>query len=294
MPSKKTRERQLAKLAARRAAERRKKQRQKAIAIGVAVVFSLAGLGLLAVTFLGGDGEPAATPTPSLPTTPPTTSPTPGTGTIACGGTVPEAASEQKLSQPSPPPMTIDPSQTYVVTMETSCGTITIQLDPTSPNTVNSVVYLVQQGFYDGLTFHRIAKDFVIQGGDPEGTGAGGPGYQTVDTPAAGTTYPRGAVAMAKAGAEPAGTAGSQFFIVTTDDTSLNQGDPLYAVIGTVTGGLDVVDTIAALELQGGAPDGPPVQTVYIVSATISTGASPSAGPSAAPSPATQPTVSPT
>jgi peptidyl-prolyl cis-trans isomerase B (cyclophilin B) len=303
MPSRKTRERQLAKLAARRAAERKRKQRQRAIAIGVAVIFSLAGLVLLAVTFLGGGDEPAATSTPSFPATPSTpTGPTPGTETVACGGTVPEAASEQKLSQESPPEMTIDPDETYVVTMETSCGTIAIQLDPkASPTTVNSVVYLVQQGFYDGLTFHRIAKDFVIQGGDPEGTGGGGPGYQTVDAPAADTKYPRGSVAMAKASQEPAGTAGSQFFIVTTDDTTLNQGEPLYAMIGSITEGMEVVDTIAALDLQGGVADGPPVMPVYILSATVATGSrsptpslSATVAPSPEPTPSTLPTPSPT
>lgn len=127
----------------------------------------------------------------------------------------------------------------------TSCGEFTISLAPeSSPNAVSSFVALAKRDYFDGTYFHRIVPGFVIQGGDPTGTGAGGPGYTTVDTPAQSTAYTRGVVAMAKTGAEAAGTAGSQFFVVTGDDIGL---PPDYAVIGEVTQGLDVVALIGKL-----------------------------------------------
>jgi peptidyl-prolyl cis-trans isomerase B (cyclophilin B) len=130
------------------------------------------------------------------------------------------------------------------VLVETSCGPFTITLDPESaPNAAASFANLARTGYYDGTSFHRIVPGFVIQGGDPTGTGAGGPGYTTVDTPRPGTRYPRGAVAMAKTGEEPAGTAGSQFFVVTRDAPL----PPDYAVIGSVADGMQTVDRISAL-----------------------------------------------
>ena len=103
--------------------------------------------------------------------------------------------------------------------MRTSCGTIRIALDPKAGGPIpNSVAYLVTQGFYDGLTFHRVVPGFVLQGGDPQGTGSGGPGYQVVGPVPAGYQYKLGDVAMAKAGNEPGGTAGSQFFVVSSDE----------------------------------------------------------------------------
>jgi cyclophilin family peptidyl-prolyl cis-trans isomerase len=127
----------------------------------------------------------------------------------------------------------------------TSCGAFTISLVPeTSPNAVTSFVALAKRDYFDGTYFHRVVPGFVIQGGDPTGTGAGGPGYTTVDTPAPGTRYTRGVVAMAKTAAEEAGAAGSQFFVVTGDEVAL---PPDYAVIGEVTEGLDVVGLIGRL-----------------------------------------------
>ena len=127
----------------------------------------------------------------------------------------------------------------------TSCGEFTISLAPDkSPNAVTSFVQLAKAAYKDGTFFHPIVPGFVIQGGDPTGTGTGGPGYSTVDTPTSGTTYTRGVVAMAKTQAEAAGTAGSQFFVVTGDDIGL---PPDYAVIGEVTQGLDVVGLIGRL-----------------------------------------------
>ena len=239
---------------------------------GLIILLVLGGMGtaLFALTKGGkkpnvaASGTPAPTPTPSASASP----------VVACGGTVPKAASAKKPTYKKAPKFTVDSNKTYTATMVTSCGTVVIELDPKSaPQTVNSIVFLAQHHFYDGLTFHRIAKDFVIQGGDPKGDGTGGPGYSTVDMPPADATYPKGTVAMAKGSSEPAGTSGSQFFIVTSDTAQsalAPQGQgPLYALVGRVVKGLDVVDKIAALPIQNGSTDGAPAQTVYIVKVTI-------------------------
>ena len=110
----------------------------------------------------------------------------------------------------------LDPSKTYRATVETSCGTFVIKLDAKqAPKTGGSFVTLARKGFYDGLGFHRIAPGFVIQGGDPAGNGTGGPGYKIRERPPKDVVYSEGTVAMAKGGNEPAGTSGSQFFVVT-------------------------------------------------------------------------------
>ena len=157
-----------------------------------------------------------------------------------------------EVAQPQPKPegmlveptVRLDAATEHRVVVQTSCGSFTIVLDPAgAPRAAASFASLAEQGFYDGTVFHRIVPGFVIQGGDPTGTGFGGPGYTTVDPPPAGTTYPRGAVAMAKSGPDPAGTAGSQFFVVTRDAGL----PPDYAVIGRVADGLDTVDRIEVL-----------------------------------------------
>ena len=110
----------------------------------------------------------------------------------------------------------LEDGKTYEVVVDTSKGSFTFELaTETSPCTTASIAGLVEKGFFDGLTFHRIVPGFVIQGGDPAGDGTGGPGYSTVDAPPQDTQYVKGLVAMAKAGNEPAGTSGSQFFVVT-------------------------------------------------------------------------------
>jgi peptidyl-prolyl cis-trans isomerase B (cyclophilin B) len=145
--------------------------------------------------------------------------------------------------------------------VETNCGTFTIKLDPkAAPKTVASVAGLAESGFYDDTTFHRIVPGFVIQGGDPTGTGTGGPGYSTVDTPAESTRYTKGVVAMAKTPTEAPGTSGSQFFVVTGEDIGLA---PEYAVIGKVTEGIEVVDKIGQL---GDPATEEPTQVVVIES----------------------------
>jgi len=138
-----------------------------------------------------------------------------------------------------PPPMQIDTGKIFQVTIETDRGPIVMELDPgLAPTTVNHFVSLARDGFYDGLTFHRVVPEFVIQGGDPEGTGRGGPGYRWADEPVKGE-YTLGAVAMANAGPD---TNGSQFFICIDDCRRKLQ--PLYNLFGYVIDGIDVAQSI--------------------------------------------------
>ena len=137
---------------------------------------------------------------------------------------------------PTPPDMTIDPGTIYRVTIGTDRGDIVMDLDPKlAPKTVNNFVSLARQGYYDNLTFHRVEPGFVIQGGCPEGSGRGGPGYRFEDEPVQGEYVP-GAVAMANAGPD---TNGSQFFIC-LDDLSRSLGKQ-YNLFGHVTSGMDAV-----------------------------------------------------
>ena len=133
----------------------------------------------------------------------------------------------------------------FSLVVTTNCGDFTIALDAEkAPKASASLVALAKADFFDRTSFHRIVPGFVIQGGDPTGTGQGGPGYSTRDRPPRDARYTRGVVAMAKTGDEPPGTAGSQFFVVTGPDAGL---EPNYAVVGKVTSGLDVVDRIGNL-----------------------------------------------
>jgi cyclophilin family peptidyl-prolyl cis-trans isomerase len=153
------------------------------------------------------------------------------------------------------------------VSLATNCGPIDIQLDVRrAPHTTASFAYLVKRGFYDDLTFHRVAAGFVIQGGDPNGDGSGGPGYTVVEPPPNGMRYTLGTVAMAKTGTEPSGSSGSQFFIVTAQDSSL---PPQYALVGNVVGGLAAVEAIAKLPTNP-PEDGSPTTPVVINHATLS------------------------
>jgi len=139
----------------------------------------------------------------------------------------------------APPPMTIDPSKHYTATIQTAKGNIVIELFPkVAPQTVNSFVFLSRAGFYDGLTFHRVVPGFVIQGGDPEGTGMGGPGY-TLPAEFSDVKHITGTVAMARA-SDP-NSAGSQFYITLAPTPNLNGK---YTVFGQVREGMDVVQSI--------------------------------------------------
>jgi cyclophilin family peptidyl-prolyl cis-trans isomerase len=135
--------------------------------------------------------------------------------------------------------MQIDENTVYQVVIETNKGPITMELDPKlAPNTVNNFVSLARDGYYDGLKFHRVVPEFVIQGGDPEGSGRGGPGYKFADEPVRGE-YTLGAVAMANAGPD---TNGSQFFICIDDCRSKLQ--PLYNLFGYVIDGIEVAQNV--------------------------------------------------
>ncbi len=141
---------------------------------------------------------------------------------------------------PTAPPFEIDPAATFEVTIATAKGDIVMALDAAlAPKTVNNFVVQARAGFYDGLTFHRVVPGFVIQGGDPEGSGRGGPGYKFEDEPVRGA-YTLGAVAMANAGPN---TNGSQFFICIEDCRDKLQ--PLYNLFGYVTSGIEVAQAVA-------------------------------------------------
>jgi peptidyl-prolyl cis-trans isomerase B (cyclophilin B) len=179
------------------------------------------------------------------------------------------------VDQPAPrdgggqhkPGKPLDDSKTYTVLLQTSCGSFTIRLDQkTSPNAAASFASLARNGFFDNTIFHRIVPGFVIQAGDPTVTGSGGPGYSTHDNVPKSTSYGPGAVAMAKAGNEPAGTAGSQFFVVTGAGSGLT---PDYAPLGRVTSGMKVVQAIGKLGDPASGSAGTPLQSVVIEKATV-------------------------
>jgi peptidyl-prolyl cis-trans isomerase B (cyclophilin B) len=188
------------------------------------------------------------------------------------GGSGGNAGACKDVSAPRPksiherkPTLRLDPARTYLATVATSCGTFVIKLDSKrAPKTGGSFVTLASRGFYDGLGFHRIAPGFVIQGGDPAGNGSGGPGYKIRERPPADVVYSEGTVAMAKAGPEPAGTSGSQFFVVTGANANL---PPDYALLGQVTKGLAVVHRIQDL---ASTSDGPPKKPVVMEKISIS------------------------
>jgi|Tabmets5t2r1_1033131.scaffolds.fasta_scaffold02223_4 peptidyl-prolyl cis-trans isomerase B (cyclophilin B) len=139
----------------------------------------------------------------------------------------------------------LEAGKTYTIRFETSHGNFTVELDPErSPCNGASMMKLANEGFYNGITIHRIVPGFVIQAGRSEKTPAGGPGYSTIDPPLPETQYPKGSVSMAKATHEPPGTGGSEFFIATGNDLGL---PPDYAPVGRISEGMDVVEKIGKL-----------------------------------------------
>ena len=168
-----------------------------------------------------------------------------GSSTTANGCEDVDAPAPRDDGGQTAPTEPLDASRTWTLTFDTSCGTFVVTLDlDSAPNAAASLVSLARAGYFDDTEFHRIVPGFVIQGGDPTQSGSGDPGYSTRDTPAPDAAYTKGVVAMAKTAAEPAGTAGSQFFVVTGADAGL---PPEYALVGTVTSGLDVVERIGKL-----------------------------------------------
>jgi cyclophilin family peptidyl-prolyl cis-trans isomerase len=210
-----------------------------------ALLLSLLSLVLaLSLSACGGDGEESS-------------------GDSASGCETVDAPAAKDGGGETAPTGSLEAGTTYELVVQTNCGDFTITLDPKlAPKTTASLVALAEDGFYKDTTFHRVVPGFVIQGGDPTGTGAGGPGYTTTDAPPTDTRYTEGTVAMAKSVTDPPGTSGSQFFVVTAPDAGL---PPEYAVIGRVTEGMETVSAIEAL----GTGDGPPAQPIVIENVSV-------------------------
>jgi peptidyl-prolyl cis-trans isomerase B (cyclophilin B) len=262
VPKSTKRERQRQNRDARREAmlEAEKRRRRWKAARNGGIVFVALLVVLLVVTLTRGDDDSDTENASS-------TSARPTNFATTCDTALPEKAASNDLPKPG---MGIDTSKQYTAVLHTSEGDIPITLDAaTAPKTVNSFVYLACKGFYNGTTFHRIVTDFVDQGGDPEGTGSGGPGYRLPDEPPT-DGYVAGSVAMANSGS---GTTGSQFFLVVSDAgaQSLNASgsDPyLYSALGTMDpAGLQVAQLINTFGSADGA--GTPTKTVTINGVTV-------------------------
>jgi cyclophilin family peptidyl-prolyl cis-trans isomerase len=172
-----------------------------------------------------------------------------------------DGTSPKRQSFDGAPPMVVDAAKRYTATMATSKGALTIALDPIgAPTTTNNFVVLARWHYYDGVVFHRVIPGFVVQGGDPTGTGSGGPGYRFDDELPKPGRYELGSLAMANAGPD---TNGSQFFIVSGPQGAALP--PKYSLFGKVVAGLDVVAAIDAI----GSPSGAPREQVVIESVTI-------------------------
>jgi cyclophilin family peptidyl-prolyl cis-trans isomerase len=265
----------------------RRQQRSRFLVIGLVLLLVLALVGAAVAGLVGGDGSPVVD---DVPGDAPETSADPADDLEelaegerpegACPPTpddVPEVTSEL---YDEPPPMTIDEDTTYVATLATTCGDIVLELDAAgAPTAVNNFVFLAEEGYYDGVGFHRVIEGFVVQAGDPAGTGCGRedcldpsgpafPGYTfedeldtAVELVAEHQGYPQGSLAMANAGPD---TNGSQFFIVEPDD-----GAPLppdYTYFGRVLEGQDVTQSIA---LGPADPQGTAADPVVITAITI-------------------------
>jgi peptidyl-prolyl cis-trans isomerase B (cyclophilin B) len=231
-------------------------RRAAVVSLALSALLTLAACGS---SSSGGDGNPAIVS--------PSSSVAPAAGG-AGGCTAPPSATPQQQHYSSEPKLTIKPTN-YTASIVTNCGTITVSLDgKAAPHTVNSFVFLAGKHYFDNTKCHRLTTSssgiYVLQCGDPTGSGSGGPGYQFRDENLNGATYPAGTVAMANAGP---GTNGSQFFFVYAD-TPL---PPNYTPFGKVTSGLDILKAIAA---KGSEPpgDGSPKQPVTITSFTVTKG----------------------
>jgi len=190
------------------------------------------------------------------------------TGGSQTGGAQSDVGQREPKQWDEPPAMAIDPEKRYTATMETSLGTMTFELFASEvPQTVNNFVFLAREGFYDGVVFHRIIKDFMIQGGDPTGTGTGGPGYNIPDEYPVQRPYKRGTLAMART-SQP-NSAGSQFFICTGLECGGLGRQPVYVIFGQLLEGDDVLTQLENVEVKQGnsfdpvpsTPVDPPVIT---------------------------------
>jgi cyclophilin family peptidyl-prolyl cis-trans isomerase len=182
-------------------------------------------------------------------------------------GQTPTTGATTNIKQyPNPPAMTIDASKTYHATINTAKGSFTIELLASdAPNTVNNFVFLANDGYYDGVSFHRVISDFVAQTGDPTGTGSGGPGY-TLEIENADEPFTEGTVGMAKPADASSPNNGSQFFIALGDDTKLAALEGRNTVFGRVIDGLDVVKSLTERDPQAvkDAPPGDRIESITI------------------------------
>jgi peptidyl-prolyl cis-trans isomerase B (cyclophilin B) len=219
----------------------------------ILAVFALVAVGVVAAILIsrgGGDRDDSST-----------------NAATAKNGCKQVKAPEPKSVSLKAPKQTIKAGEEQTAVVETSCGTFKIELDTKqAPITTNSFAYLAEEGVYDDLSFLRIVPGFVIQGGDPTETQSGDAGYKVEEKPPSNLAYTKGVVAMAKSSTEPPGTSGSQFYVVTGADAGL---PPEYALVGKVTEGLDVVETIGKLAKPNTEE---PKQTVLIESITIEPG----------------------
>ena len=254
-----------------RQVEQRESVRRRGLMIGALIVAFLAfAIGFSILTADEDESDTATTdttaPAEEDPAEDDPAEPDPDAEPLPCPGE--DGADERVTEFPAAPPMCIDPAKDYKATMVTDAGTIEIDLfEDEAPVTVNNFVYLTRYQYYDGLDFHRVIPDFVLQGGDPQGDGSGGPGYQFEDELPDPADYQAGSLAMANSG--PA-TNGSQFFIVTSEagaETLVQAvgGEAAYSLFGQVTEGMDVV---AAIEADG-SPAGTPSTVHTIESVTI-------------------------
>jgi cyclophilin family peptidyl-prolyl cis-trans isomerase len=190
---------------------------------------------------------------------------------IGCAGqAAPSSAPSPKaMKWSTPPAMTIDKTKTYYATLDTTLGAFKIQLFASeSPLTVNNFIFLSKQGYYNGIIFHRIMKSYMIQTGDPTGTGSGSPGYRFNDELPVKHQYEPGIVAMANSGAN---TNGSQFFVCTGGDSRNLNNMPNYTQFGKVVEGMDVVQKIASVQVvSNGFEVSKPVNPPVIKSISIS------------------------
>jgi cyclophilin family peptidyl-prolyl cis-trans isomerase len=252
------RQRQKEQRAAKREAEKKQDARRElARRLGTAAVFGLVVVGIFAFSGIFG-GESTDLPGSYEGFRAQET---------ACGGDLP--SEEQVMSFPAPETQDdITSNSTVTATLETSCGEIVMELETANRETTNSFVFLAREGYFDGQVFHRVVKDFLVQGGDPEANGTGGPGYIIADEyPSDDFTYERGVVAMGNRGAK---STGSQFFIVTGEDA--RHLLPQFNILGNVVSGLEVLDEISAVPTSvapGSVEESLPLETVYIEKVTI-------------------------
>ena len=253
---------------ARQRKEELRRRRNGRIAAGVGVLIALALITGFAI--MNQDDDEGTTPTGEQEE---------AQGNAGCDAGDPPENNAKQYEQPATQEQVLSPGIDYGAIIETSCGTIEVDLlEEQAPSTVANFIFLAEDGFYDGLTWHRVINEFVIQGGDPEGDGSGGPGYEFADElPAESKVYTFGAMAMANSGPD---TQGSQFFIVTHDAENALAGkkklepaglQPLYSYFGQASKkSFETLNTIQKVETSTDpATQDRPVNPVYILSVTI-------------------------